>query len=164
MKPVIIGEAPSPSATRPVQPLFPFPEHSTGARLWRMTGLSRPDYIEAFHRINLWPDPVICPQPEQRRWAAWNLIGSGLLDGRAVILLGHRVWLAFGGRKDVEPLIWYAGSVPAFKPACVALLPDPNFKSPSVKNRWYDNEHQAGAATNFMKLLAEGDYPDWSEE
>ncbi len=163
MKPVIIGEAPSPSATKPVQPLFPFPEHSSGGRLWRMTGLSRPEYLEAFHRLNLRPMPGDW-SPEDMRWAAYNMISSHLLDGRAVVLLGKRVWMAFGGREDVEPLIWYAGSVPAFKPACVALLPDPSFKSPSVKTQWYDNEHQAGAAANFMRLLAEGDYPDWSEE
>ncbi len=162
MKPVIISEAPSPSATRPVQPLFPFLESSAGARLWRMTGLSRPEYLEAFHRINLYP--TACPSPTNLNWAAWNLISSGLLDGRAVVLLNWPVWAAFGGREDVEPLLWYCGSVPAFKPACVAMVPDPGFKSLSVKEQWYDNEHQAGAATNFMRLLAEGDYPDWSEE
>ncbi len=159
MKPVIIGEAPSPSATKPVQPLFPFPARSAGARLWRMTGLSRPDYIEAFHRMNLWPGPASYPTDMGLWWAAWNLISSHLFDGRAVVLLGSSVWLAFGGRGDVEPLVWYAGSVPAFRPACVALVPHPGGRA-----LWYDNEHQAGAAVNFMKLLAEGDYPDWSEE
>ena len=157
MKPVIVGEAPSPSATRPVQPLFPFPTRSAGARLWRMTGLSRPDYMGGFHRLDLWP--TACPSSEQLRWAAWNLIGSRLLDGRAVVLLGRRVWLAFGGKEDVDPLLWYAGGVPAFKPACVALVPHP-----SGKNQWYDDERQAGAAVNFMRLLAEGDHPDWSED
>ena len=164
MKPVIVGEAPSPSATRPVQPLFPFPEHSTGARLWRMTGLSRPEYIEAFHRMYLLSQYDDRYFESDARWAAWNLISSRLLDGRAVVLLGQRVWLAFGGREDVEPLVWYRGSVPAFKPACVAMLPCPDFKSPSVKTQWYDNEHQAGAAINFMRLFAEGDCPDWSQE
>ena len=159
MKPVIIGEAPSPSATKPVQPLFPFPARSAGARLWRMTGLSRPEYIEAFHRMYLLP--WVCTEYSvcNDHWAAYNLISSRLLDGRAVVLLGQRVWLAFGGREDVEPLIWYAGSVPAFKPACVALVPHP-----SGRNLWYNDEHQRGAAANFMRLLAEGDYPDWSEE
>ncbi len=160
MKPVIVGEVPSPSATRPVQPLFPFPARSAGGRLWRMTGLSRPEYLEAFHRINLWPTQHVPEEisiPEANRWAAWNLISSRLLDGRAVVLLGKRVWVAFGGCEDREPLIWYIGGVPAFRPACVALMPDLN-------SEWHDNEHQAGAAVNFMKLLAEGDYPDWSEE
>ncbi len=161
MKPVIVGEASSPSATHPVQPLFPFPERSAGARLWRMTGLSRPDYMASFHRMNLLPQYNDWYQnfETDARWAAWNLICSGLLDGRAVVLLGAPVWLAFGGREDVEPLVWYAGGVPAFKPACVALVP-----TPGSKNLWYDDENQAGAATNFMQLLAEGDYPDWSEE
>ena len=162
MKPVIVGEAPSPSAINPVQPLFPFPPRSAGGRLWQMTGLNRADYMRGFHRMNLYP--MQYPAPEQLRWAAWNLISSRLLDGRAVVLLGYRVWLAFGGREDVEPLIWYAGSVPAFKPACVVLVPDPMFKSPSVAVQWYDDERQAGAAANFMRLLAEGDYPDWSED
>ncbi len=157
MKPVIIGEAPSPSATRPVQPLFHWPTRSAGARLCRMSGLSQREYRDTFLRINLYP--WVYPKPEQLRWAAWNLISSGLLDGRAVILLGHRVWLAFGGLEDAEPLLWHHGSVPAFKPACVALVPYPGGRSD-----WYDNEHQAGAATNFMRLLAEGDYPDWSQE
>ena len=157
MKPVIVGEAPSPSATRPVQPLFPWPTRSAGAHLWRMTGLSRPDYLANFHRLILWPGP--CPSPTQLNWAAWNLISSRLLDGRAVVLLDSRVWLAFGGREDVEPLVWYAGSVPAFKPACVALVPYPDGTA-----TWYNDEHQAGAAANFMRLLAEGDYPDWSQE
>ncbi len=159
MKPVIIGEAPSPSATKPVQPLFPFPAHSTGARLWRMTGLSRPEYIEAFHRMYLLSQYDDRYFESDARWAAWNLISSRLLDGRAVVLLGQRVWLAFGGREDVEPLLWCRGGVPAFRPACVALVPHP-----SGLNRWYDDEHQAGAATNFMRLLAEGDCPDWSQE
>ncbi len=164
MKPVIIGEAPSPSATKPVQPLFPFPERSTGARLWRMTGLSRPDYIEAFDRMYLLSQYDDRYFESDARWAAWNLISSRLLDGRAVVLLGSRVWLAFGGREDVEPLVWYAGSVPAFKPACVALVPPPGPKGSWYDSVWYDNEHQAGAATNFMHLLAEGDHPDWSKE
>ncbi len=161
MKPVIIGEAPSPSATRPVQPLFPFPARSAGARLWRMTGLSRGEYMSAFHRLNLISYVPVAGDgyPDAHRWAAWNLISSRLLDGRAVVLLGKRVWMAFGGREDVEPLIWYAGGVPAFRPACVALVPHP-----SGRNLWYNDEHQRGAAANFMKLLAEGDYPDWSEE
>ncbi len=161
MKPVIIGEAPTSETRVPVQPLFPFPPRSAGARLWRMTSLSRPDYIEAFHRINLLPQYDDWSQDFETdaRWAAWNLISSRLLDGRAVVLLGSRVWLAFGGREDVEPLIWYHGSVPAFRPACVAVVPDPGGKA-----LWYNDEHQAGAATNFMHLLAKGDYPDWSEE
>ncbi len=159
MKPVIVGEAPSPSATRPVQPLFPFPINSAGARLCRMSGLSQREYVATFDRLNLWPTYKKRWDVSGARWAAWNLISSRLLDGRAVVLLGRRVWLAFGGREDVEPLIWYAGSVPAFRPACVALVPHP-----SGRNLWYNDEHQAGAAANFMRLLALGDYPDWSQE
>ncbi|KKL26225.1 hypothetical protein LCGC14_2397460, partial [marine sediment metagenome] len=86
-------------------------------------------------------------------------VAPRLLDGRAVVLLEKSVWLAFGGREDVEPLIWYCGSVPAFKPACVAWVP-----YPGSKNCWYDNEHQRGATANFMRLLAEGEHPNWSEE
>lgn len=157
MKPVIVGEAPSPSATQPVQPLFPFPTRSAGAHLCRMSGLSQREYRDTFLRINLYP--WVYPQVQQLRWAAWNLIGSCLLDGRAVVLLGERVWLAFGGREDVEPLIWYEGGVPAFGPACVALMP-----YPGPNTSWYDDKNQAGAAVNFMHLLAEGDHPDWSEE
>lgn len=170
MRPVIVGEAPSPSATRPVQPLFPWPTRSAGARLWRMTGLSRPAYIETFHRINLLSQYDDWSQDFETdaRWAAWNLIGSRLLDGRAVVLLGARVWLAFGGLENVEPLVWYAGSVPAFKPACVALVPHPSGVLSDGRrmdrNLWYNDEHQAGAAANFMRLLVEGDYPDWSKE
>lgn len=159
MKPVIVGEAPSPSAINPVQPLFPFPARSAGGRLWQMSGLSRPDYMANFHRMNLLSQYDDCHFETDARWAAWNLISSRLFDGRAVVFLGARVWLAFGGREDVEPLLWYHGSVPAFKPACVAVVPDPGGRA-----LWYDNEHQAGAATNFMHLLAEGDYPDWSQE
>lgn len=159
MKPVIVGEAPSPSATRPVSPLFPFPTRSAGARLWRMTGLSRADYMRGFHRVNLLPVYGRHWSASDARWAAHNLIGSRLLDERAVVFLGKRVWLAFGGREDAEPLVWYAACVPAFRPACVALVPHP-----SGRNRWYNDELQAGAAVNFMRLLAGGDHPDWSEE
>ena len=160
LRPIIVGEAPSPSATKPGHSaLFPFPESYEGARLWRMTGLSKHGYMEAFHRVNLWPVHDPDRKTSDYAWAAANLIGSRLLDGRAVVLLGELVWLAFGGVPDVEPLMWYAPCTPGFDPMCVAMVPCPKDKNP-----WYDDENQAGAAANFMKLLAEGDYPDLRED
>ena len=159
MKAVLIGEAPRLAATAPVSPLFPFPEHSVGGRLWRMTGVTRDAYLAAFHRINLWPSPVIVPDIGALHWAAHNLIGSELLNGKAVLLLGERVWLAFGGKAGTDPIKWYSPSTPLFRPACVAWMP-----TPTKDEKWYHDNDQFGAAVNFMKLLALGDYPDWSVE
>jgi len=159
MRPVIIGEAPRLAATAPVSPLFPFPECSIGAKLWRMTGTSRSDYLDIFHRINLWPVPAGGGALTNLQWAAHNLIGSEFLDGKAVLLLGERLWLAFGGKASTDPLKWYAPSTPLFRPACVAWIP-----IPTEEELWYGDENQAGAAVNFMRLLALGDHPDWSKE
>ena len=106
-------------------------------------------YWRGFHILNM--------HHMAGNWFAASVIGSRLLDGRAVVLLGERVNLAFGGRKDINPLIWYKPFRTGFRPACVALVP-------ATGDPWYDDADQAGAARNFMELLAEGDYPDWSDE
>lgn len=110
-------------------------------------GPSYPSYVGNHHKLQI--------EVGEDRFVT-GLIGSGLLDGKAVVTLGAPVWLAFGGQAGAEPLIWYKSPTLGFYPACVAMVPAPG-------DPWYDDEDKAGAAANFMQLLAEGDYPDLRE-
>lgn len=105
MKPIIVGLN-NPYSQRPEHALAPFPERSAGERLWKMYNELDPIYIgaqaaqidklrymNAFDRCNLFGDHFP-PGEQARRLIAKRLVAT-FPKGSTVILLGHKVRLAF---------------------------------------------------------------------
>lgn len=96
---VVVGERggkPIPGAVH--VPLFPYPPNCAGARLMKLTGYSRPDYVYGLDKRNLFAefehgrwDVKAAREAAERMWPTFN--------GCKVFLLGVKVWSAF------EPLI-----------------------------------------------------------
>jgi hypothetical protein len=79
-------------ATRKKFALYPAPDRSSGARLCRVLGLGRAEYLRRFERRNLlaalpWSAPLA-------REAAHRVLGE-LEDSDSIILLGAKVAAAF---------------------------------------------------------------------
>lgn len=150
---IVIGESPGPN-TRAALPLFPYPTNSAGYRLAHMTGLTRAGYLEFFYRLNL------IPSYQGPKWsagaardAADNLSGGGILGGYHVLLMGAKVWRAFGGHKsEFSYCRWYKRYGRHWSPSFhVAVIPHP-----SGRNRLYNDGHVKYQVVRFLHDLAEG--------
>ena len=154
-KQVLVGECPPPGANlRSHRALYPLPVGCAGYRLWEMTGLDVPEYLEKFIRFNLLTDPTYAKKwsADAARWAAGSLGQSGLLQGRFVVLLGAKVRDAFGIPADWATCTWHGGiSHPLAKFRCLrfALLPHP-----SGRNLGYNDEANKRRAAKFLRELA----------
>lgn len=150
---IVIGESPGPKGEARL-PLFPHPAKSAGYRLARMTGLARAGYLEHFRRLNLIPSHRGPDWPvAAARDAADNLAGGGFLGGYHVLLLGAKVWRAFGGTtKDFSYCRWYQRYGRLWSPGFhVAVIPHP-----SGRNRLYNDGHIKQQVVAFLRALAEG--------
>jgi hypothetical protein len=115
------------------------PRGAAGHRLWRMSGLSREEWLTSFFRTNLippgkkWTDRLA----RQRAFAVIDLA-----VGRDVVVLGNRVWkfLGFPLEKDVmvtpNDTTWYR--VP----------------HPSGRNLKYNDPAERQRVGAFLKRLA----------
>lgn len=125
-------------------PLQPDIIGSSGNKLWAMTGMTMPHYVNRFERINLWE------VGEQRDWRIGRARARGILEGANkiagtfIICLGRDVAEAFGihnRRKmkfiELKQNVW------------VAHLPHT-----SGLNRWYNSAENKEAATEFMRQVA----------
>lgn len=147
----------NPLSNDPDFDLYPYPEGSTGYRLWKMLpeGTSRQDYLKVFDRRNLlrareW-DPTAAHKAAIDLWPE--------LDGRVVVVLGTQVRNALG-LQAAEPLLARRSSI--FLPAG---LRDPSselkaynlrwvaFPHPSGRNRWFNDPANRYAACRLFHLL-----------
>src|SRR5690606_27742398 len=94
MRLILVGEAPG-TAGRPDCPLFPYPQGSAGARLQRLTGLTRGDYLRTFDRMNLVAEYPGETYPLDRARATVDMLMVSLLRGRRLVGLGRKVAAAF---------------------------------------------------------------------
>lgn len=130
----------NPLSDDPAFDLYPYPEGSTGYRLWKMLpeGTTRAQYIAAFDRMNLL---------RARRWdaAAAREAGEVLLPslaGRVVVVFGTEVRKALGFRQ-AEPLSFHEDD----------QLRWVAFPHPSGLNRWFnDPDNYARACSLFEQL------------
>ncbi len=89
--PTLVGEQ-NPYSLDPDDALLPFPAQSAGARLARILGLSRSQYLRTFRRANLVDGPGYTARLAREK--AWQLVE----DPGVLVLLGRRVCAAFGVR------------------------------------------------------------------
>lgn len=66
-----------------------------GYKIANAGGFAGWEYQEGFHRLSLWPTPATTSNSWENQLAARNLIASGLLDGKALVLMGSRTQMAF---------------------------------------------------------------------
>lgn len=148
-KPLLLGMN-NPLSDDPHYDLFPYPEHSTGWRLWKMLpeGTTRAEYMNAFDRVNVL---------RSREWSALEARSSADkmmpdLDGRFVIVLGSEVRAAL--RLDpAEPLSvnMHFRSEVAF--AWLA------FPHPSGRNAWFNSKQNYQQARDVLRAAMEGSFP-----
>jgi hypothetical protein len=141
----------NPLSDDPAYDLYPYPEGSTGWRLWKMLpdGMLRADYLSAFERRNLlrartWSKPMA-------RMAAAELLPS--LAGRTVVVLGSEVRAALGLPKS-EPLgQYYANLGTGFAAVNFHWVAFPH---PSGRNLWFNQpENYARAREVLTGLLVD---------
>lgn len=145
MKPLLIGQAPGPN-TLPSHPLFPAPSTSTGARLQRMMGLSRSEYLRQFDRMNLlraypgaWANGDKFPLTAAR--VAAQAI-EPLLRDRVVVLVGRNVAEAFG-HGHLDFFVWEEAPAWGYH---FATIPHP-----SGRNHWYNRPENLARAKEFWE-------------
>lgn len=138
----------NPLSDDPEFDLYPYPEGSTGHRLWKLLpdGTTRAQYLAAFDRRNL-----ICG----REWnaALARRAGRALLPelvGRTVGVLGSEVRSALGLPK-VEPL-----SVQQTPVGGGGIMTWIAFPHPSGRNLWYNNEANRLHAMYVLERLMLG--------
>lgn len=162
---VLIGQAPGPN-THPDLPLFPAPRNSGGGRLHRYTGLSLPDYLRLFQRINLiYSFPGYTGHDKDKfpmsaaRPAAANL--RPLLAGRRVILVGRAVAKAFGdARLQMEPSMTWMRAAAGRGSMMVASVPHTSGRSLF----WNQACNRAAALQFFSDAVREIDIARGGEE
>jgi len=150
---IVIGESPGPKG-QAAFPLFPHPARSAGYRLAQMTGLVRAEYLRHFRRLNLVPSHQGPNWPATiARDAADNLAGGGMLSGYRVLLLGAKVWRAFGGaNKDFSYCRWYKRYGRLWSPGYyIAVIPHP-----SGRNLLYNKSSVRQHVESFLRALAKG--------
>lgn len=130
------GERDGESST-PLDPTWP-----SGARLAKLIGLSHPEFVRRFDRVNLHPSPGTSEKEDRR--AASNLLP--LLRGRRVVALGLRVAEAIG-----TPSTWFGWSL-------VRAEGDDGFVGttvphPSGLSRWWNSSDNVGLAREFLSHL-----------
>lgn len=100
-KGLLVGEQPKPGGN-PKLPLWPWPNNSAGARLFRMSEMDLFTYFTRLARVNLSRDVVARWNPDwARRRANWVL--TGLPDGARIVACGARARNAFGVCDWFEP-------------------------------------------------------------
>lgn len=145
MKPLLLGMN-NPLSDDPGFDLYPYPEGSTGWRLWQMLpeGTTRKHYLESFDRRNL----LRARAWDSRAARAAAEVILPELSGRLVIVLGTQVRIALGLTAS-EPLAYHPIVRGAQEFAWVAL------PHPSGRNFWYnDPVNRAAASLVLGKLLA----------
>lgn len=103
-KPLLVGEL-NPYGSNPAFALYPLPEWASGARLCKILGLARWEYLDRFERVNLLRAEDIAPRNGAPKF--WSLplareAAKKLLDQptRTLILLGAQVATAFGLKRE----------------------------------------------------------------
>lgn len=146
MRPLIIGQAPGPN-TDPREPL----SGRCGARLADLCGLSVPEFMMLFDRINLiyrFPGKAgkgdHFPIHVARRRAIWMMMQGRLSQG-PVILLGQKVADVFRFRCD--PVMTMIKSPVA--PHGMAMFPHP-----SGVSRWWNEPRNVADARRCWRRLA----------
>lgn len=145
---LLVGEAPGPRTPPEVHiPLYPNPPNCAGARLQRMTGLGRSDYLRAFARTNLFRE---CPE----RWSqvdASERVRTHLIpyirENRIarVVLFGAKVAAAVERELAVE-LNGHA-SFGRHLMRLWATLPHP-----SGRNLWYNKPENVERVREFFRV------------
>lgn len=128
MKPLLLGMN-NPLSDDPEFDLYPYPEKSTGWRLWKMLpeGTTRAHYLGGFERRDLLRARVWDKAAALE--AAHELLPT--LAGRRVVVLGTEVRAALG-LPAVEPLTFSTSADDAFSWLA--------FPHPSGRNRWYSDD------------------------
>ena len=92
MKPLLVGES-NPYSDDPRFALYPYPSNSAGARLARILGMARSEYLRVFDRVNL---SGLIPG----RGSSWSVrnarVAASKLGHPVRVLLGARVAAAHG--------------------------------------------------------------------
>jgi hypothetical protein len=155
MKPLLLGMN-NPLSDDPEYDLYPYPEGSTGWRLWKMLpeGTTRRQYLDAFDRANLlhargW-------DARAARAAARLLMPS--LAGRFVVVLGTEVRAALG-LPLAEPLSICRTVGMGIMGAIEYDLEWLAFPHPSGRNRWFNQAENRAAAVRVLTDLALGGAP-----
>jgi hypothetical protein len=127
-------------------PLQPDILGSSGHKLWSMTGLSMPQYVKVFQRVNLYEHGEDQNPFVGRRRAKAMIMGANKSAGTFFVCLGSKVADAFGIKNkpkmkffELKTNVW------------AAHLPHT-----SGLNRWYNSADNKAAATNFMRQVAAG--------
>ena len=144
MKPLLLGMN-NPLSDDPEYDIYPYPEGSTGWRLWKMLpeGTTRAQYLDMFDRRNLlrareW-------HSAEARRAAELLLPD--LAGRAVVVLGTQVRAALD-LPQTEPLVWRRCLPYEFNWIAVP--------HPSGRNCWYNEPGRRDQVGAMLRALAEG--------
>ena len=179
---VFVGEAPGRYGNQEEyarhQPLYPYPQHSAGWRLWNMTGLTRMEYLR-IRRINLCPATEFPwnrrPTAREAREAADAIISSRRFEDCNLVLLGRVVQAAFcryNGPADLPQMEWLRLMLPWGHPLgrtytgiMVALVPHP-----SGRSRWWNDPENRRAGETWLRstVAAHGHEiaypPSWERE
>lgn len=146
MKPLVVGEAPSKNEVTE-RPL----EGRVGRRLADLCGLTLPEFLEQFERVNL----LHVRQDTREKGfefddvEAWREAGilraqGAFMQPRTVLLLGKRVARAFGCPTEYFAR-WWIDRAEAF------VVPHP-----SGINRWWNDHANVDKAARFMRgIVAE---------
>lgn len=147
MRPLLLGMN-NPLSEDPEYDLYPYPEGSTGWRLWKMLpeGTPRAQYLEMFDRRNLL---------RTREWSASAARAAAVfllpeLAGRAVVVLGTQVRSALGF-PQVKPLVWHRCAAHQFDWVAVP--------HPSGRNLWYNEPGRHDQVGAMLWALAERGVP-----
>lgn len=144
---VILGQAPGNYERYDPEKhaLFPYPTGCAGHRLWRMTGITRLEFISISRRnlLDYYPGLTSGGQGDyfpldEARDAATELIPE--LFGRNVLMVGHNVAKAFRFDKDPR-FTWHSHG--SFNYACIPHT--------SGRNRWYNDRINKRTALRFLR-------------
>jgi hypothetical protein len=124
-RPILVG-IDNPHSADPRRALMPMPTGSAGWRLWKLSGMPRPEYLRAFQRVNACDRPVIPP-------------------GSRVVVLGREAWGALG-LPFATPLCEV--EVPVTRTR-FTLVPHP-----SGRNLWYNDEDNRQRVGDLLRGLA----------
>lgn len=134
MRPLILGMA-DPSGSGEALAIDGVPAGASGVRLWKMSGLSREEWLAAFDRTNVVPD---------RRWLRYKARHLGVLartviGDRTTVVLGRETWLALGLRP----------AAPLARVANFYRVPHP-----SGRNPWYNDIRNRSDVGRLLRRLA----------
>ncbi len=146
MKPLIIGEAPSKNETTP-RPI----EGRIGRRLARLAGLSLPEFLAHFDRVNL----LDVRQDTAEHGFTFDRLAAidaayrlqqTFAHNQIILLLGHRVADAFG----IVKRIYFIEQRFTVMRGEIRILPHP-----SGINRWWNDPRHMLEAETFMRRIVE---------